>query len=172
MEGAQGVAPAPLIPFFWAPGWNSSMQSINKFQDEVNGPLRGGDPGRRLIEPVSDSRPAWPSVEVAPFTPDSGALLIVPFYHIFGSEELSVLSPGIRERSPVPYVALGPEVFSALGLAEDEPVEVESAFGQITLRARLEPTLARGLAGFPKGLPELPGPLPEGQCRIAKVKPS
>ena len=29
----------------WAPGWNS-VQAITKFQEEIGGPLRGGDPGR------------------------------------------------------------------------------------------------------------------------------
>ena len=55
MEGYQGQPPAPLIPRFWAPGWNS-VQALNKFQEEVGGPLRGGDPGRRLIEPAAERR--------------------------------------------------------------------------------------------------------------------
>ena len=51
MEGYYGEhTPPPLIPRFWAPGWNS-VQALTRFQEEVNGPLRGGDPGRRLIEP-------------------------------------------------------------------------------------------------------------------------
>ena len=40
-----------LISRYWAPGWNS-VQALNKFQSEIGGPLRGGDPGRRLIEPA------------------------------------------------------------------------------------------------------------------------
>ena len=51
MEGYPGHPPPPLIPRFWAPGWNS-IQALNKFQDEVGGPLSGGDPGERLIEPA------------------------------------------------------------------------------------------------------------------------
>src|SRR5262249_51446711 len=41
MEGYPCQPPSPLIPFFWAPGWNS-VQSANKYQQEVGGPLRGG----------------------------------------------------------------------------------------------------------------------------------
>ena len=52
MEGSPLQPPPALIPRFWAPGWNS-IQSLNKFQAEVGGPLRGGDPGKRLIEPDS-----------------------------------------------------------------------------------------------------------------------
>ncbi len=50
MEGNnQPSAPRSQIPFAWAPGWNSP-QAWNKFQAEVGGHLRHGDPGVRLIE--------------------------------------------------------------------------------------------------------------------------
>ena len=146
------------------------MQALNKFQDEVNGPLCGGDPGRRLIEPQSETHPPWPVKNITSFAPKTGEWLIVPFHHIFGSEELSVLSPGIASRAPAPYVALGPEDFSALELAENQTVELVCGDGRFQLPARLEPTLPRGLAGVPRGLPDLPGPGPgpAGHCRIAK----
>jgi NADH-quinone oxidoreductase subunit G len=51
MEGYHGRRmPPALIPYFWAPAWNS-VQSVNKFQEEIAGPLRGGNPGVRLLEP-------------------------------------------------------------------------------------------------------------------------
>jgi NADH-quinone oxidoreductase subunit G len=110
MEGFPGRPPAPLIPRYWAPGWNS-VQAINKFQIEVGGPLHGGDPGRRLIEPaaaVPYFRAAQDASAAArPTAPREGELLIVPAWHIFGSEELSVLSPGIASLVPQPYVAIG-----------------------------------------------------------------
>jgi NADH-quinone oxidoreductase subunit G len=52
MEGYQDEPPAPLIPRYWSPGWNS-VQALNKFQQEVGGRLKGGDPGKRLIEPIT-----------------------------------------------------------------------------------------------------------------------
>ncbi|MBS2634260.1 NADH-quinone oxidoreductase subunit G, partial [Salmonella enterica subsp. enterica serovar 1,4,[5],12:i:-] len=52
MEGNNSpYAPRQQIPFAWAPGWNSP-QAWNKFQAEVGGKLRFGDPGVRLIEAV------------------------------------------------------------------------------------------------------------------------
>ena len=54
MEGYEGIPPAPLIARFWAPGWNS-VQAVNKFQSEIAGPLLGGDPGKRLLEPKSEA---------------------------------------------------------------------------------------------------------------------
>ena len=41
------------------------------------------------------------------FSPN-GQWLAVPLYHIFGSEELSVLAPAIAESRPHGYVALNP----------------------------------------------------------------
>ncbi|MDF0752956.1 hypothetical protein NLU14_22275, partial [Marinobacter sp. 71-i] len=50
MEGYSGsVEPRQQVPFAWSPGWNSP-QAWNKFQDEVGGHIRAGDPGTRLIE--------------------------------------------------------------------------------------------------------------------------
>ncbi len=45
MEGYQDQPPAPLISRYWSPGWNS-VQALNKFQQEVGGPLKSGDPGK------------------------------------------------------------------------------------------------------------------------------
>ena len=54
MEGYSGSAePRQQVPFAWSPGWNSP-QAWNKFQDEVGGHLRAGDPGVRLIESQGD----------------------------------------------------------------------------------------------------------------------
>jgi NADH-quinone oxidoreductase subunit G len=132
MEGAHlnppKQPPPALIPRFWAPGWNS-IQSLNKFQDEINGPLRGGNPGCRLIEPTNVAMPGSASENPAPagapraayfteiplaFEPRSGEWLAVPLQHVFGSEELSMLTPGVAERAPKPYLALHPEDLAAL----------------------------------------------------------
>ena len=68
MEGyPRRSRPPRLIPRFWAPGWNS-VQAVNKFQDEVGGPLRGGDPGRRLIEPGGQRRRQRPISPTLPGT--------------------------------------------------------------------------------------------------------
>jgi len=56
--GTPDQPPASLIPFFWTPGWNS-IQATNKFQSEIAGPLEGGDPGIRMIEPKSDADAAY-----------------------------------------------------------------------------------------------------------------
>src|SRR5512146_968263 len=108
MEGYQGQPPPPLIPRFWAPGWNS-VQSVNKFQQEIAGLLRGGSPGQRLIEPEAGGEARYFTDVPEAFERRDGYLLVVPGFHVFGSEELSLSSPPIAELAPKPYIAVHPE---------------------------------------------------------------
>ena len=108
------AAPSSLIPFFWAPGWNS-IQAVNKFQSEVGGPLRGGDPGVRLIEQSQESGWQYFSAIPSQFKARPGEWLLVPIFHIFGSEELSRHAQGIAQLLARPYVALNPVEASLLG---------------------------------------------------------
>ncbi|MEE8523049.1 MAG: molybdopterin-dependent oxidoreductase, partial [Thermoanaerobaculia bacterium] len=155
MEGFDGPPPADLASEFWSPGWNS-IQALNRFQEEVAGPLRGGDPGIRLISTAS------PSAEADYFTEVPGAFerrtaewRIIPLHHIFGSEELSVLSDGIAELAPKAYLALHPDDAADLGIAAGAMVSVTYDGGCLELPARIQPELPRGVAGLPVGLPDL-----------------
>jgi NADH-quinone oxidoreductase subunit G len=172
MEGYEGEPPPDLILRFWSPGWNS-IQALNKFQSEVPGPLRGGDPGLRLIEPAQGDKASYFKQIPPAFESRKGELLVVPMYHIFGSDELSVLSPGIAERSPQPYVALNPE--DARSLKADGGQEVEVALGRVPQRlpVKLTPGLPRGVVGLSVGLPGLKEPLPiKGWARISTPSPT
>ena len=154
MEGYSGQPPSPLIPRYWSPGWNST-QALNKFQQEVGGPLRGGDPGRRLLEPrslLSSSYTRMPSVHRR----RRGKWLVVPAYHIFGSEEFSVLSPGIAELAPEPYLGLRPEDAAAEGLREGMSVDLTLPGLVLHLPIRLVASLPAGVALLPAGLQKLP----------------
>ncbi|MGH9936936.1 MAG: molybdopterin-dependent oxidoreductase, partial [Blastocatellia bacterium] len=165
MEGYEGQPPSPLITRFWAPGWNSA-QALNKFQSEVGGPLRGGDPGRRLIEPARIDKTGYFNETPAAFRPRDGEWLVTPLYHIFGSEELSVLSPGIAERAPQPYLALNPDTAVARRVSEGEEVELVLDGAVYRLPVRFHPALPRGVAGLPVGLRELPWAALPGWGRI------
>ena len=155
MEGDHSQPPSALIPRFWAPGWNS-VQSLNKFQEEVGGQLRGGDPGIRLIEPHPQIKAAWFEDIPARRQPEDSQWLFVPLHHIFGSEELSVLSPGIAKLCPKPYVALHPEDASALGMAEGDTARVVLGDSILELCVKILPSLPRKVAGLPVGLPGAP----------------
>src|SRR6185437_9397858 len=156
MEGYYGPLPAALIPYFWAPSWNSA-QSLNKFQEEIGGPLRGGDPGVRLIEPSSGASLKY----YAEFPPAFGARpnewQIVPLHEIFGSEELSCLAPAIAERVPSPYLALAAQDAARLGAKDGGLVEVRLPGTGLRLRVRTLQGLPTGVAGLFGGAADAAG---------------
>jgi NADH-quinone oxidoreductase subunit G len=156
MEGTPAQPPSALIPFFWSPGWNS-IQSVNKFQEEVAGPLRGGDPGVRLLEPPAETRGGYFSGVPAAFQRRAGEWLLIPRHHIFGSEELSRLAPGIAELAAKPYVALNPEDADRLAVPAGAAVEVTLDGQALRLPVQLEPSLPPGIAALPEGVPPVAG---------------
>ncbi len=169
MEGYRGKPPSSLIPFFWSPGWNS-VQAINKYQIEVSGPLHGGDPGLRLMEPAENVDINFFKEIPQPHRIANGEWLLIPNHHIFGTEELSALAPAIAERTPEPFVILNPDDASQLNIAEGETVEIFTNTHSYKLPAKLQPELASGLAGFPVGLPELPWTESPVKCKIAGAR--
>jgi NADH-quinone oxidoreductase subunit G len=156
MEGYEDQPPAALAADFWAPGWNS-VQALNKFQDEVGGPLRGGEMGRRLLEPSGGAAaaPVGPSDAPPAYLARPGEWLVVPLHQAFGSEELSALAPAVAELVPEPYVALCTADAEALGPLP-ERVRVRTADWSLDLALRVLPSLPRGVAGLAAGLPGLP----------------
>jgi len=147
MEGNPDQPPAALIPFFWSPGWNS-MQAVNKYQSEIAGPLRGGAAGVRLIEPTRDGTTFFSSIPPA-FQPRNDEWLLVPLFHIFGSEEFSRFAPAVAEVCSQPYVGLSPDDAGVFGpeaelMGRRLPVKVVSG-------------LPKGVAGLPSGFPGLEG---------------
>ena len=147
MEGSPDQPPSSLITRFWAPRWNS-VQSVNKFQTQVGGPLRGGDPGQRLIEPPAQPHGAYFEAVPSAFRPESERWLFVPVHHMFGSEPLSMETPGIARLAPSPYLALNPEDLESLGISEGAAVLIDQG---ITLSVKVLPALPRGVAAFPVG---------------------
>ncbi|NIR47606.1 NADH-quinone oxidoreductase subunit NuoG [candidate division KSB1 bacterium] len=153
MEGYRGSeVPAATVPYFWAPAWNS-VQATNKYQSEVGGPLRGGDPGIRLIEPGGNKKFF---TEIPPeFKSREGDWLVVPLYHIFGSEELSVVSTALAKRIPEPYLVLNPEDVRRLNIESGDEAEIEINGQTEMLPLILEEAVPRGVVGLPCGLPEM-----------------
>ncbi len=150
MEGYDGQPPAALAAEFWSPGWNS-IQALNRFQEEVGGQLLQGDPGVRLIKPATgEGLP--PSTPPEPVPENPGEWRVVPLHHVFGSEELSALSPGVAALSPAPYVALGAADAQGLGIAEGGEVEVTLGDRALRLPARFRTDLVPGVIGLPLGL--------------------
>jgi NADH-quinone oxidoreductase subunit G len=171
MEGATVRPPPTLLADYWSPGWNS-VQSLNKFQAEVGGPLLGGEVGVRLIEPADGAAPAYVEHVPAPFESRPNEALVVPLYHIFGSEELSVHAGGLAELAPEPYLALNPDDAGRLGLAGGAGADLSLEGEQYRLPVKLDPSLPAGVAGLPIGLEGLPGYTFSGWGKIRPAEPA
>lgn len=155
MEGFPGEKPSALTPYYWSPGWNSN-QAVGKFQEEISGPLRGGDPGVRLLETSTEPVKRWFET-----TPDvargQGEWLLLPSYHIFGSEELSALSEAIIERSPLPTVMLTPEDAKSLGVVQGDGLTLSVASQSLSLEVTISDDCPRGALLVPAGLAKTAG---------------
>ncbi|QUT16773.1 NADH-quinone oxidoreductase subunit NuoG [Rahnella inusitata] len=155
MEGNNSpTANRNQVPFAWAPGWNSP-QAWNKFQSEVGGSLRHGDPGVRLIEAGEGSLEYFTTIP-AVFTATEGNWRIAPYYHLFGSEEMTQRSAVIQQRMPAPYVMVNPVDAAQLGVNAGSQVEFTCAGQLLKLPVRLSETLNQGQLGLPLGLPGIP----------------
>ena len=151
MEGYAGSKEdRQQIPFAWSPGWNSP-QAWNKFQDEVGGHLRAGDPGVRLLEAAGNVLP-WFAVNAA-FNPAAGTWLVAPLHHLFGSEENSARAKPIQERMPEPYVALARDEAARLGVNDGALLALRVNDQALRLPLQVRDDLAIGLVGLPVGLP-------------------
>lgn len=154
MEGNnQPSAPRSQIPFAWAPGWNSP-QAWNKFQDEVGGKLRHGDPGVRLFE-ASEAQLAWFSSVPGAYT-TNGQFRVAPYYQLFGSEEMTQRAPVIQQRMSAPTLVLNPEDAAKLGVNSGASVELTCAGETLRLPVRFSASLQAGQVGLPLGLPGVP----------------
>lgn len=152
MEGNNSpFADRQQVPFAWAPGWNSP-QAWNKFQDEVGGHLRKGDPGVRLLEAGEETLTYFTSIPPA-FVRIPEQWHIAPYYHLFGSEELSQRAPVIQQRMPQAYVILNVQEANQLKITEGDQLIFNCAGESLSLPVRLSPYLSVGQIGLPLGLP-------------------
>lgn len=164
MEGANGAMamdrPSELLPFAWAPGWNSP-QAWNKFQAEVGGEMKGGDSGEPVITTDVKAAPAYFAATVA--APGEG-LRLVALHHIFGSDEHSARAPVIAGRSPKPYVAVSAADAKRLGLGASATVKVGGE--TLSLPVQISTALKAGSVGLPIGLIGVPFAAPGSSVLI------
>ncbi|HEY1948967.1 MAG TPA: NADH-quinone oxidoreductase subunit NuoG [Bryobacteraceae bacterium] len=154
-SGPQSPSPA-LTPFYWAPGWNSA-QSVNKFQGEIGGALRGGDPGVRLISPPAQTAWNYFSEIPQPFRADADDWLFVPCFHIFGSEELSRVAPGIAELAPRAFIALNTTDGARMGMKPGELIRVAIGNSVYELELAIRADIPRGVVMLPAGIGPIDG---------------
>ena len=161
MEGIQEMPRPSLIPFYWSPGWNS-VQAVNKYLDEPNGQMKGGDSGIKLIEPAGISQNNYFEPENKPFVLQKGQWLVVPAFQIFGSEELSSTAVTLAKRIPEPFVYLNPEDSKKMGVKNGDMVQLEISTSLLKIKVKIEESIGQGIAGLSVNLPgmafiDLPG---------------
>ena len=167
MEGTTRQPPAALIPFFWSPGWNS-IQAVNQYQTEIAAALEGGDPGVRLIHSNGGaSGAARPEIPAA-FAARKGEWLVVPLYHVFGSDELSHAAPAVAELAPAPYIALNAAEADTLGAHEGDVIAITLDGTAQQLPLKIAPALPAGVAGLPVGLEGMPAMTLPAWSRLVK----
>lgn len=167
MEGATGLAPEPaaLIPMVWYPSWNSP-QAVNKFQDEIGGHLKGGDPGVRLLQPDAAARPAW----FNPPAPAGQGLQAVPLHDFFAGEELSAQAPVMASRMAPATLAVHPATAAKLGLAAGAMAELRADGAALALPVALRDDVPESCVGVPAGRTGLP-PVAAGAAVTLGRKP-
>ncbi|ACS86322.1 NADH-quinone oxidoreductase subunit NuoG [Musicola paradisiaca] len=152
MEGNNSPqAERQQVPFAWAPGWNSP-QAWNKFQDEVGGHLRHGDPGVRLIE-AGEGSLAYFSQVPAPFSSQAGQWTVAPYYSLFGSDELSQRSSVIQARMPEACAVVNPTDAAVLGVNPGALLDITCGGQTLRLPVRISHELHQGQVGLPLGFP-------------------
>lgn len=148
MEGSNVNQPSALRTFTWSPGWNSN-QSIGKFQEEIGGPMRGGDPGVRVLR----SQQGEP-ITYEPAVTDTEELILVRRHHIFGSEELSAHAAAIGELAPRPYCAIAPSVAETMAVATGDGIACTVDGETYTFEVVVDESIADGCVAYSYGLPE------------------
>jgi NADH-quinone oxidoreductase subunit G len=155
MEGQNENPPSSLVPFYWIPGWNS-VQAMYNYLDEPDGRMKGGDPGVRLFEQSAGSKRDYSEYYRQKSEVRKDELKIVPVYQIFGSEELSAVSPSIIERIHEPFVFMNQKDSEFFQLSDGESVILEILNIKLNVKVKIEKSIVRGLAGLSVNLPGMP----------------
>ncbi len=148
MEGYVGPQEtSSLIPFAWAPGWNSP-QSWNKFQDEVGGHLKAGDPGVRLFDLL---RKTAKRTYVAPDATTTTGYQLLPIANLYASDEMAARAPVMQERIGDAVLTLSVETAEQLKLQDGQDVLLQVGSDEVRLPIVVTENLPVGVIGYPLG---------------------
>ncbi|AKC60050.1 NADH-quinone oxidoreductase subunit NuoG [Blochmannia endosymbiont of Polyrhachis (Hedomyrma) turneri] len=148
------------IAFVWSPGWNSP-QAWNKFHSGVGNFMDSGvrifdhsvKNERRGIDwfvnvPIVSSSLSSNSINIS-----NNMWYVVPYWHIFGSEELSQRSLSIQKCITNPYVVLSQSDGIQFGLYDKNILVITCGDHKLSLPLVFSNKLTSGYIGLPIGLP-------------------
>ena len=170
LEGLQPAqSPDELRARTWWPGWNSN-NGLHKFGEELEalGPARPS--GVRLLDAGTPGRELPPVAAPARFAPQDGDVVLVALHLIYGSEPLSMYTPGIAGRAPAPFVGLNEEDAERLGVRDGDWLDLWLPWLDVRAPFALVPSLVTGTAGVPFGLPGLPFISLPARARLARAE--
>jgi NADH-quinone oxidoreductase subunit G len=137
------------IPFAWFPGWNSP-QAWNKFQKEIGRKLISGDSGIHIFKKNNNQMDVY-----FDFIPKDDAKdkywSIIPYYHLFGNEELTQYSSAVQENIPVEYALISLLDGIQLGLKKNSILEFHCLNTDYRLMIRFSKYLNQKQIGLPIG---------------------
>ena len=97
-------------------------------------------------------------------------MTLVALHFIYGSEPLSMYTPGIAGRAPAPFIGLNDEDAGRLGLREGDWLDLWLPWMDARVRYAPAPSLVTGTAGVPIGLPGLPFISLPARARLARAE--
>lgn len=139
----------PHIPFAWFPGWNSP-QAWNKFQTKIGQNLISGDSGTYLFKKKKKTKNFYFNLIPKNFMKGK-YWYIIPYYHLFGNEELTQYSSTIQENIPFEYALISLIDGVELGFKEDSIVEFNCLNEDYRLKIRFSKCLHEKQIGLPIG---------------------
>ncbi|QIQ41761.1 MAG: NADH-quinone oxidoreductase subunit NuoG [Buchnera aphidicola (Microlophium carnosum)] len=150
MEGYnQPNASISHIPFAWFPGWNSP-QAWNKFQKEVGKNLISGDSGIHIFKKNKSKVDVYEKL-ISNNSIKENYWNIIPYYHLFGNEELTQYSLTIQENIPLEYALISLKDSLKLGLKKHSIVEFNCLNTDYRLTIQLSKYLNEKQIGLPIG---------------------
>ena len=162
-------SPDALRTRAWWPGWNSS-NGLHKFGEELEALGPAEPSGVRVLDGAAPGRELPPFPAPARFARKDGDFVLVPVHAIYGSEQLSMYTPGVRERAPEPYIGLNAEDAERLDAREGDLLELWLPWMDARAPLRIVPSLVGGTAGLPVGLPGLPYISLPARVRLSKAE--
>ena len=143
MEGAPINRPAALNALTWSPGWNSN-EAINKFQDEIAGPLRGGDPGLKLLTTKNSD-----AINYVPPDTRKSELIAVSQSRIFDDCELSVLSSALAQRAEMRVAMMNQTTADLYSLSDGDLVSIAVGESKASLPLVIDRLMPTGVVTIP-----------------------
>ena len=136
-----------------AAGGVADALEVGQVVDEDGAQLDGENLAENdLIEASEDGLDYFTTVP-ASFQAQDGQWRVAPYYHLFGSDEMSQRAPVFQTRMPQPYIKLNPADAAKLGVNAGTRVSFSYDGNTVTLPVEIAEGLTAGQVGLPMGMP-------------------